>query len=42
MRETRTYGSVQGALRNERPYRDGARLAAIAHRGISDTLANVC
>jgi hypothetical protein len=22
MRESRTYGSVRGALRNERPYRD--------------------
>jgi hypothetical protein len=26
MRETRTYGSVQGALSNERPYRDLRRL----------------
>ncbi len=25
MRESRTYGSVRGALSNERPYRDRAR-----------------
>ena len=25
MRESRTYGSVRGALRNERPYRDRQR-----------------
>jgi hypothetical protein len=44
MRESRTYGSVRGALRNERPYRDRFarndgvsaglnRLARIRHRG---------
>jgi hypothetical protein len=27
MRERRTYGSVRGALSNERPYRDRLRLA---------------
>jgi hypothetical protein len=27
MRESRTYGSVRGALSNERPYRDRLRLA---------------
>jgi len=29
MRESRTYGSVRGALSNERPYREG--LFAAAH-----------
>jgi hypothetical protein len=28
MRESRTYGSVRGALSNERPYRDGVLFAA--------------
>jgi hypothetical protein len=27
MRESRSYGSVRGALRNERPYRDHANFA---------------
>src|SRR5258708_21865846 len=30
MRESRTYGSVRGALRNERPYRDQAPVARSA------------
>ena len=28
MRESRPYGSVRGALRNERPYRDRSYVAA--------------
>lgn len=30
MRESRTYGSVRGALRNERPYREPRRTLAIS------------
>jgi hypothetical protein len=29
MRESRTYGSVRGALSNERPYRDRPTLGAL-------------
>src|SRR5258705_7799023 len=32
MRESRTYGSVRGALSNERPYRDHQRCEYEAHR----------
>jgi hypothetical protein len=31
MRASRTYGSVRGALSNERPYRDSTHVAASAH-----------
>jgi hypothetical protein len=36
MPELGTYGSVRGALSNERPYRDGA--AAIARRATADAI----
>jgi len=31
MRESRTYGSVRGALSNERPYRDRGHGASVEH-----------
>ena len=33
MRESRTYGSVRGALSNERPYRDRVYFAAVHGSG---------
>jgi hypothetical protein len=38
MRESRPYGSVRGALRNERPYRDraGAGKIVFDDSGLSD------
>jgi len=38
MRESRPYGSVRGALSNERPYRDSARYAP---RPLSDCRRSV-
>ena len=34
MRESRTYGSVRGALSNERPYRDLLSLLHLLRSGI--------
>ena len=36
MRESRSYGSVRGALRNERPYRDRIELAFPDNRNVSN------
>jgi hypothetical protein len=48
MRESRTYGSVRGALSNERPYRDPrdaastSRSSELAHTGelLEDAFSN--
>jgi hypothetical protein len=42
MRESRTYGSVRGALSNERPYRDRLRLAMTRwRRQASPAVSNI-
>ena len=41
MRESRTYGSVRGALRNERPYRDRGDDGSVLQRAVrSDRLSH--